>query len=117
MKALATGLAISLLSIGVAAAQTAPTTGARPGTPNEKAAAGGNDNQAVATTSTDANTPAKGSNSFTQGEAASRIQSRGFSHVSGLHLDQNGVWRGQAEKNGNTTTVWLDYKGNIGEQM
>lgn len=116
-KWIATGLAVTLMTCGAAMAQTAPTVGARPGSDQAKAAAGGNDNQAVATTRTDAASPAHGANSFTIGQARSRIQAHGYDNVSGLRLDQNGVWRGHATKDGQTTTVWLDYKGNVGRQM
>jgi hypothetical protein len=82
---------------------------------NDAAAASGNNNQAVATTSANAPTPAKGANSFTMGEAKNRIEKSGFSNVSNLTKDDNGVWRGNAQKGGSTTGVWLDYKGNVGE--
>jgi hypothetical protein len=82
---------------------------------NGAAAASGNTNQAVATTSSNAPMPAKGANSFTMAEAKSRIEKNGFSNVSNLTKDDNGVWRGDAQKGGNTTAVWLDYKGNVGE--
>jgi len=26
------------------------------------------------------------------------------------------VWRGQAQKSGTSVGVWVDYKGNVGEQ-
>jgi hypothetical protein len=79
------------------------------------AAASGDNNQAVATTNANAPMPAKGSNSFTMGEAKGRIEKNGFSNVSGLTKDNDGVWRGTAQKGGTSTTVWLDYKGNTGE--
>jgi len=78
------------------------------------AAASGNSNQAVATTTANAPMPAKGANSFTMGEAGSRIAKNGFTNVTGLTKDADGVWRGQAEKSGTSTAVWLDYKGNVG---
>ena len=28
--------------------------------------------------------------------------------------DTDGVWRGQADKDGTNVAVWLDYKGNVG---
>ena len=80
------------------------------------AAAAGDRNQAVATTSANAPQPAQGRNSFTQGEAQRRIESRGFQGVSGLHKDQGGVWRGTATRDGASVPVWLDYKGNVGPQ-
>jgi hypothetical protein len=82
---------------------------------NNAAAASGNSNQAVATTGANAPAPAKGANSFTMGEAKSRLEKNGFSNVGDLTKDDNGVWRGSAQKGGSTTTVWLDYKGNTGE--
>lgn len=73
-----------------------------------------NRNPAVATSSANDTMPAKGSNSFTMGEAKARLERNGFSNVSNLTKDSNGVWRGQAQKGGSATTVWLDYKGNTG---
>ena len=59
--------------------------------------------------------PVKGANSFTEGEAKSRIEKMGFTNVSGLKKDDNGVWRGTAQHDGSPVQVWLDYKGNVGE--
>jgi len=92
--------------------KTSPTAGAA-GTKDDKAAAGDN-NQAVATTSANASQPAHGANSFTMGEAKSRIEKNGFTDVSDLKKDDNGVWRGGAKKDGTAMGVWLDYKGNTG---
>jgi hypothetical protein len=74
-----------------------------------------NGNKPVATSNAASSMPAKGSNSFTMGEAKSRLEKSGFSNVSDLTKDGNGVWRGKAQKDGNMTAVWLDYKGDIGE--
>jgi hypothetical protein len=97
---------------------TAPTPartgGAMPSHDNQSAASG-NNNQAVATTGANAPAPAKGANSFTMGEAKSRLEKNGFASVGDLTKDDNGVWRGSAQKGGAATTVWLDYKGNVGE--
>jgi hypothetical protein len=134
MKSFALGVAVAGLFAGVSLAQTtittpntssnpntlpatsatktSPTTGAAR-TQNDKAAAGDH-NQAVATTSTNASQPAHGANSFTMGEAKSRIEKDGFTDVSDLKKDDNGVWRGSAKKGGTVTGVWLDYKGNTG---
>ena len=83
---------------------------------NGAAAAGGNGNQAVATTSANASRPAHGANSFSRGQARTRIANHGFQNVSDLHKDSNGVWHGKAMKNGQQVGVWLDYKGNVGQQ-
>jgi len=57
--------------------------------------------------------PVKGSNSFTEGEAQSRIQDKGFSKVSGLKKDDDGIWRGRAMMGGQQVDVALDYQGNV----
>ena len=40
--------------------------------------------------------PVAGANSFTEGQAKSRIEARGFTNVAGLKKDSDGVWRGTA---------------------
>ena len=60
-----------------------------------------------------ATAPVAGRNSFTEGEAKSRIEKMGFSNVSNLKKDDNGVWRGRATKDGKTVDVSLDYQGNV----
>ena len=57
--------------------------------------------------------PVPGRNSFTMGEAESRITSAGYSEVTGLKKDAQGIWRGTAKKGGNTIPVSLDYQGNV----
>ena len=52
-------------------------------------------------------------NSFTEGQAKSRIESNGFASVSELRKDDQGVWRGKAVKDGKTVTVSLDFQGNV----
>ena len=96
-----------------------PNTGTAPGTGvvdrnTGPAAASGDRNQAVATTNANAPQPAKGANSFTDGEARRRIESNGYTEVTGLQKDADGIWHGTAKKGGNTVKVWLDYKGNVG---
>ena len=131
MRSVVFGLAASLLLGGPALAQTtgatsggmtgpsaggtaaSPPTSGTPAVSSNRAAASGNDNQAVATTNANAAGPAHGHNSFTRGEARRRIAAEGYSQVSGLRLVQ-GVWQGRANKDGQTTSVWLDFKGNVG---
>jgi hypothetical protein len=60
-----------------------------------------------------ATAPVAGRNSFTEDEAKSRIEKMGFSNVSNLKKDDNGVWRGRATKDGKTVDVSLDYQGNV----
>ena len=69
---------------------------------------------AVATPSTtNPNAPVEGSNSFTEGQARSRIEDRGFKNVQDLKKDDSGVWRGKADHNGKTVTVSVDFQGNV----
>ena len=60
--------------------------------------------------------PARGANSFTEGEARRRIESNGYRNVSALTKDDDGVWRGTAQKGSQEARVWLDFKGNVGQQ-
>ena len=80
----------------------------------DAAAASGDRNQAVATTGANAAEPARGANSFNEGEARRRLESTGFGGVGTLTKDDGGVWRGTATKDGQSVQVWLDYKGNTG---
>jgi hypothetical protein len=57
--------------------------------------------------------PVAGRNSFTEGEAKSRIEKMGFANVSDLKKDDNGVWRGRAMKDGKIVDVSVDYQGNV----
>ena len=60
--------------------------------------------------------PVPGANSFTEGQAKSRIESNGFSNVTELRKDDQGVWRGKAMKDGRTVAVSLDFQGNVTSQ-
>ena len=57
--------------------------------------------------------PVPGANSFTEGQAKSRIESNGYSGVSGLSQDAQGVWRGKAMKDGKSMEVTVDFQGNV----
>src|SRR5436190_17175078 len=57
--------------------------------------------------------PAAGANSFTEGQAKSRIESNGYANVSDLRKDDQGVWRGKAMKDGKSVNVSLDFQGNV----
>jgi hypothetical protein len=57
--------------------------------------------------------PVPGANSFTEGQAKSKIESQGFTNVSGLKKDDNGIWTGSATKGGNKVNVRLDFQGNV----
>jgi hypothetical protein len=57
--------------------------------------------------------PVAGANSFTMGEAKSRIEAKGYTKVSHLKKDSKGVWRGKAMKDGSSVDVSLDFEGNV----
>jgi len=59
------------------------------------------------------NRPVSGANSFTEGQAKSKIEEAGYTSVTALKKDDNGVWRGKASKNGSSTDVSLDFQGNV----
>ncbi len=140
MNATKLGLA-AVLICGVASAQTTTTTpgttapgttmGTTPGAPgrtlpgvttNTPAQLNPSNNSsatAPAVTTSNANNktaaaPVKGRNSFTMNEARRRIEKGGFTQVTGLKKDADGVWRGKGMKNGSSVDVYCDYQGNVG---
>ena len=89
----------------------APRTGAQNQIPP---AADGPSNPAVRTEKGNtAAAPVAGANSFTEGEAKSRIEARGFANVAELKKDDQGIWRGKAMRNGRSVDVALDFQGNV----
>ena len=58
-------------------------------------------------------TPLAGANSFTEQQARDRITSRGFTGISRLSLDSQGIWHGTAVKDGQSKAVIMDYKGSV----
>jgi hypothetical protein len=58
-------------------------------------------------------TPQPGANSFTEGQARSRIEAAGFSNVSELQKDDQGIWRGRGMRNGQQVSVALDFTGAV----
>jgi hypothetical protein len=57
--------------------------------------------------------PVEGANSFTEGQAKSRIEAQGYTNVTNLMKDDKGVWRAKASKGGAASDVSLDFQGNI----
>jgi hypothetical protein len=57
--------------------------------------------------------PVAGKNSFTEAQAKSRIEKAGFTDVMSLKLDDQGVWRSAAKKDGKDVGVSLDFQGNV----
>lgn len=67
-------------------------------------------------TEADKNAPLPGANSFTEGQAKSRLEAHGYSQVTGLKKNDKGVWRGTAMHGGAKVNVSVDYRGNIVRQ-
>lgn len=57
--------------------------------------------------------PVAGKNSFTESQAKTHIEEAGYTNVTALKLDDQGVWRGTATKDGTSTNVALDFQGNV----
>ena len=57
--------------------------------------------------------PVAGANSFTEAQAKSRIETKGFSNITSLQKDSNGVWRGKAVRSGQSVDVSVDFQGNV----
>ena len=58
----------------------------------------------------------RGANSFTEGQAKSRLEGAGLTNVTDLQKDDQGIWRGKAMHDGKSVAVGFDYKGTIGAQ-
>src|SRR5258707_9535776 len=96
------------LVAAAAACLIAPTAMAQPANPK-----GGTPAVSSPNSPPNPSAPVAGANSFTEGQAKSRIESNGFSNVSGLRKDDQGVWRGTATKDGRQGNVSLDFQGNV----
>lgn len=126
MKTIAVAVAVGLAGLTSASAQTTspsqppssqpststPDAAAVPRTP-EAPTARTQPNSDITTGSTTPIAPLPGANSFTESQARSRLESSGFTGVTNLKKDANGIWQGTATKDGKQQTVSLDYKGNI----
>jgi hypothetical protein len=69
-----------------------------------------------ATKSPDAMTQAplaRGKNSFTQAQARARLEKAGYTQVTGLTLDQDGLWQARAMRGGQWVNAAVDYKGDV----
>jgi hypothetical protein len=74
---------------------------------------GPNNNAVNSPGQNNSNAPVAGRNSFTESQARSKIEEAGYSKVTDLKKDDNGVWRGKASKGGSSTSVSLDFEGNV----
>ena len=102
MKTMILAAAFVAASALTAIAQTTPVPSTDGNTP------------AVATPDTKNPTaPVAGANSFTEAQAKDRIEKAGYTDVTGLKLDEKGVWQAAATKDGKPVKVSLDYQGNV----
>ena len=107
MKRLLAAAVITVLTgVGLASGAVAQNAGP-PANPNASTPAVANPN------ANNPGAPAAGANSFTEGQAKSRIEAAGYSNISGLTKDKDGIWRGRASRGGATVDVGLDYQGNV----
>jgi hypothetical protein len=80
---------------------------------NPPAQPGPNNNAINSSGQNNSDKPVAGRNSFTEGQARSKIESAGYSNVTDLKKDDNGVWRGKASKGGSASAVSVDFQGNV----
>jgi len=80
---------------------------------NPPAQSGPNNNAVNSSGQNNSNAPVAGRNSFTEGQAKSKIEKAGFTDVSALKKDDSGVWRGKASKSGSPADVSVDFEGNV----
>ena len=80
-------------------------------------ATNGNGSSGNGATTTTSNSPTAGlqggANSFTEGQARSRLDGAGYANITGLTKDKDGIWRGRAMHGGSPVDVAVDYKGNV----
>jgi len=99
------GLAAGLSISPNAQAQIGTQPGTSTTTPR---AADRNDSAVVAASQLES-----GSNSYTEGQARSRLEANGFGAISNLRKDDNGFWRATATRGGNSGDVAMDFQGRI----
>lgn len=95
VKVAALAAAASIAAIGMASAQTTPPASSPP-----------------ATSKTD-KAPMPGANSFTEAQAKDRIEKAGFTQVTSLKKDDQGIWRASGMKGDKKVNVSLDFQGNV----
>ena len=80
---------------------------------NPPAQSGPNNSAVNSAGQNNSDAPVAGRNSFTEGQAKSKIEDADFTNVTELTKDDNGVWRGKASKSGSATAVSVDFQGNV----
>ena len=99
-------LSVLCLSLGLFAATAASAQ-------NPPAQSGPGNNAVNSSGQNNSDAPVAGRNSFTEGQAKSKIEDAGYTGVSDLKKDDNGVWRGMATKSGSSMAVSVDFQGNV----
>ena len=98
-------LAAAAIALLAAPALAQDIRAAAPAKPVNPAVKGIHDNNSA--------TPVPGANSFTMSQAKSQIEAKGYTKVAGLKKGEDGVWHGQAVKDGISHDVSVDYQGNV----
>ena len=80
---------------------------------NPPAQSGPNNNAVNTSGQNNSDAPVAGRNSFTEGQAKSKIEEAGYTNVNELKKDDAGVWRGTASKGGSASAVSVDFQGNV----
>ncbi len=111
--ALLSGLAVGVVSLSPASAQPTRQPGAAPGMTTQSTAPAPARDRADASAVVEASALESGANSFTEGQARSRLEAAGFTNVQDLRKDDAGFWRGRATRSGSATDVALDFRGRI----
>ena len=120
-------LALVLATLLGSSAVAQTTVTGTPAAPDAKTSGQSGGQEAVTRPNTDTMTPAgggvhanvqleKGANSFTEGEARSRLGKAGYTEARDLKKDADGIWRGTAQRGGQSVSVGLDFKGNVSAQ-
>jgi hypothetical protein len=59
---------------------------------------------------------ARGKTSFTMGQARARLAKAGYTHITNLTKDRDGLWQARAMHHGQWVNAAVDYKGNVAER-
>jgi hypothetical protein len=106
LPTIAISLSLAFGTGGLACAQDAPM--ASPNAPGNPVVKSPSDTGPAAL--------AKGHNSFTKGQARTRIEKAGYTQVAGLMKNSDGLWQGSAMQDGKSVQVSLDYQGHVAAQ-
>jgi periplasmic protein CpxP/Spy len=120
-------LALVLATLLGSSAVAQTTVTGTPAAPDAKTSQQSGGQESVTRPNTDKMTPGgtgtagtvkleKGANSFTEGEARSRLAKAGYTDAKDLKKDADGIWRGTATHGGQSVQVGLDFKGNVSAQ-